>query len=113
MQPALYLLLRPRGIKAGGVLRFRVVNLRAGSVSFGEKFEVQVRSAGDWATASFSPQGPWLDPVFAVSKGGRGPFERFRVRKTAEDGTYRIVKAVRSRGRVVQLSKDFKIFGHR
>jgi len=109
-EPALYLLSRPRAIGAGGVVRFAVVNLRARSVSFGEEFEVQVHGANGWGTASFSPKGPWLDPIFSVSRGGRGSFERFRIPETAESGTYRIVKPVRSGGKDLALSAEFKVF---
>jgi hypothetical protein len=91
------------------VLRFAIDDSTDAGLSFGESFSIQIRSAGGWVVAPFSPSGEWAAVAHQLQPRSQGPPTAVRIPATASVGFYRVEKVVLFRGHRLTITAPFRV----
>jgi hypothetical protein len=105
---AVRLTVSPSVVSPNDRIQVRLKNALSTGISFGEQFSVERRVAGRWSLASFSPKGPWPEPLLELLPGGVSRW-KVAIPRNAGPGLYRVKKVVESGVHAWGVLGDFRV----
>jgi len=96
-------------VKAGEVVKARLLNFDEEVGTYGAEFKIQRHGSVGWETDPSSPTGPWPMYLGKLQPGGGGRCYSFSVPNDLDSGRYRFTTKVRSGSKQLGKTGEFRV----